>query len=173
MLLDIVTNHYRYENAKRIIIFNGICEAVMAMIMYLTFKFQPIKTFTNETAFLTVLQPAIWIFFASLIATVCSYFLNCYIFSKLYFSFDGKYLGLRCMISTAIGELVFSMIWTPIYFWGKLDIHSIQILVLNQYLFKVSFEFITLPITYLLIYLLGKFENPVEIKYKNFTPDVI
>jgi uncharacterized integral membrane protein (TIGR00697 family) len=173
MLLDIITNHYKYENAKKIILFNALCEAAMAALIYFTFKLHPNQSFNQEAEFIAVLQPTINIFFASLLATIISYFFNCYIFSKLYFSFEGKYLGLRCVISTAIGELVFSMIWTPIYFWGRLDIHSIQHLIINQYLFKVGFELVTLPITYLLIYLLAKYENPVNIKYKNFTPEII
>jgi uncharacterized integral membrane protein (TIGR00697 family) len=172
MLLDIITNHYRNENAKKIILFTVICEAIMTLIIYSTLQI-PTSSKLGSELFVVVLNPAVTIFFASIAATACSYFLNCYIFSKLYFSFAGRFLGLRCVISTALGELVFSMIWTPIYYWGKLDIALIKALVIDQYIFKVMFEIVTLPITYLLIYLLSKYEYPVAIKYKGTTHSII
>lgn len=172
MLLDIMTNHYRYENVKKIIYFNAICEFTMAAIIYLTFKI-PTTASSGDQMFVAVLEPAVGIFFASLAATACSYILNCYLFSKLYFSWNGRFLGIRCVLSTALGELVFSMIWTPIYFFGKLDINAIKILVIDQYLFKVIFEIVTLPITYTLVYFLVKYERPTEIKYKNIAKKLI
>ena len=83
--------------------------------------------------------------------------------------FNDELLWFRCILSTALGELVFSIIWSVIFFRGKLSQDMISSIVVNQYIFKVIFEIITLPITYLIVYFLNKFELKTKIKY-NFTP---
>ncbi len=170
MILDIVTNNYGFRNARKIIFFNLACEASMALIIQLTLTITPSSIFHYEQSYQKLMTPFITLFTASLTATVVAYLLNCYVFSKLYYSFKGKHLWLRCILATALGELIFSIIWTTIFFWKQIGLYSINILVINQYLFKVLFEIITLPITYLIVYLLNKYELHVDIEYKNFKP---
>jgi uncharacterized integral membrane protein (TIGR00697 family) len=170
MVLDIVTNNYGFKNARKIIFFNLLCEAILAFNIQTTLKITPSLLFQHEPAYQELMSPFIKLFTASLFATVVAYLLNCYIFSRLYYSFKGKHLWLRCILATALGELVFSIIWTVVFFWKQLSIDNMNVLVINQYLFKVLFEIITLPITYFAVYLLNKYELDVDIEYKNFKP---
>lgn len=170
MILDIVTNNYGFKNAKKIIFFNLLCEAIMTLIIQVTLNVKPSPLFNHEAACQELMSSFIKLFTASFSATIIAYLLNCYIFSKLYYSFKGKYLWLRCILATALGELIFSITWTMIFFWKELGLHNINTLVINQYLFKVLFEIITLPVTYLIVYLLNKYEIHVDIEYKNFKP---
>ncbi len=43
------------------------------------------------------------------------------------------------------------------------------ILVFNQYIFKILFEAITLPITYIITSLLDLYEEPYQIKFVDLT----
>ena len=40
-----------------------------------------------------------------------------------------------------------------------------MIIVIDQYVFKVFFEMITLPLTYVIVYFLNKHEVPLAINY--------
>ena len=170
MLLDIITNNYGYKNARKIILLTLSCETIFALLVFTGLIIIPSSMFKLETSYILIFTSYYDIFIASFIATIIAFTLNCYVFSKLYYSFNGKHLWLRCILSTALGELVFSIIWTFIFFKNKLSFDLINHIVLNQYLFKVLFEVATLPITYLIIYLLDKFELRTDIEYKGFTP---
>lgn len=170
MILDIVTNNYGFKNARKIIFINLLCEAVMAITIQLTVKIAPSPIFRHEHAFQEIMFSFIKLFVASMTATLAAYLLNCYVFSKLYYSFEGKLLWLRTIFATALGELVFSIIWTTIFFWKQLSITNIDLLVIYQYLFKIFFAIITLPITYIVVYLLDNHELHADIEYKNFKP---
>ncbi|MBY0379105.1 MAG: queuosine precursor transporter [Burkholderiales bacterium] len=164
LILDIVTNNYGLLNAKKLIFSLILCESVFSLIIYFTLHLTPF-TNSHELEYQLVTFPVIRLFFGSFFATICAYFLNCYIFSKLYTLYSGRKLWLRCILSTAAGEIVFSIIWTFIYFHGNLQFNEKLLLIADQYLFKVLFEIITLPITYIIVYFLSKYETPFDIKY--------
>ena len=168
MILDIVTNNYGLEKAKKMILYLLVCEAIFTLMMYITLKI-PTSSLQNETSYSLITNSVTRVYFGSFCATITAYLLNCYIFSKLYNLYFGQKLWLRCILSTAAGELIFSLVWTSIYFYDKLNNKEILILILDQYTFKILFEVVTLPITYLIVYILEKYEVPLEINYKDST----
>lgn len=107
---------------------------------------------------------------AGAVATLIAFYINCHIFSRLLFRFNGKYLWLRCITATASGEFIYSIISNTIFFINKLQASQIMELTYNNFGFKFMFEVVTLPLTYLLVYLLAKYEIPQVLKYKNFKP---
>lgn len=85
-------------------------------------------------------------------------------------SFKGKHLWLRCLVATTLGEIVFSLVSTPVLFYDILSINNIGVLIFHNYSFKLVFELITLPFIYIMVYLLNKYENNNYIGYINFEP---
>ena len=162
------TGNELLEKAKSMIFYLLICEALFSFIIYFTLRITPESTI-NEESFKLVTEAVIRLFYGSFIATIIVYLLNCYIFSRLYNFYSGQKLWLRCVLSTAAGELVFSFIWTFIYFFGKMNNADKLNLVIDQYTFKILFEIVTLPITYLIVYILDQYEIPLEIKFKDTT----
>ncbi len=170
MLLDIVTNQYGSRRTKTLIYYYLICKALMSLILYFTMQLHTAQEFHDESSYTTVIDMVLRSFIASSFGTLVSFFLNCYIFSKLYISFAGKHLWLRCLVATTLGEIVFSLVSTPILFHNKLSLDSIIHLIFHNYMFKILFEIITLPIIYLVIYILSKVEVKCNIQYLDFTP---
>ncbi|MBP9742506.1 MAG: queuosine precursor transporter [Burkholderiales bacterium] len=167
-ILDIVTNNYGLANARKMIFSLLLCEAIFSFIIYFTLKLTPVSP-QYEASFKLVTQAVIRLFFGSFTATIVAYFLNCYIFSKLYIFYSGKKLWFRCILSTAAGELVFSVVWTFIYFYGRMNNEDKLLLVMDQYIFKVLFEIASIPVTYLIVELLDRYEVPREIKFIDST----
>jgi uncharacterized integral membrane protein (TIGR00697 family) len=170
VLLDIATNQYGYIRVKKIIMLVLICKVIMALFLYSMMQIRPATSFHYESSYQIVILMMFRAFWASFWGTLVSFYLNCYIFSKLYVSFYGRMLWLRCLVATTMGEIVFSLVSTPILFWGKLDIHHIFLLIFHNYGFKLIFEFASLPVIYLLVYLLNKYEMAFQISYSGFNP---
>ena len=60
----------------------------------------------------------------------------------------GKFLFLRTIGSTLIGELLDSFVFVAIAFFGLYDIKVLLIMALSNYAFKTAIEIVFTPITY-------------------------
>ena len=82
----------------------------------------------------------------------------------------GKYLALRTITSTLVGEGLDTVLFVPIVFIGVLNLKSIFFLILNTYILKVSLEVILTPITYKVVEIIKSKENvdtfDNEVQYK-------
>ena len=64
---------------------------------------------------------------------------------------NGKHLWSRTVGSTIIGEGVDSFFFYTIGFFGTLPFSAFIILILSAYFFKVAYEIIATPLTYLIV----------------------
>ena len=79
--------------------------------------------------------------------------------SKIKVKTKGKYLGLRTITSTLVGEGLDTLLFIPIAFWGNLDMIEILNLMIDVYVLKVTLEIILTPITYKVIGFIKKKED--------------
>lgn len=170
MLLDIALNQYGYRCCKQIIYNLLICKTFFVLILYFILQLKTNEKFIYESSYQLVFNAMLKTFLSSMIGTICAFFLNCVVFSKMYISFNGKYLWLRCLISTTLGEIVFSLVSTPILFFGKLNLYDIFLLMFHNYSFKIIFELFSLPVIYLVLFILEKYEIKQDITYNGFYP---
>ena len=100
----------------------------------------------NATAFTTLLSTTPRLFIARLISYMLGNILN----SKVLVKLKDKYYNLlfvRCIVSTAIGETVDSIIFISISFIGVLPNNVILTMICCQIVFKVIYELIAYPLT--------------------------
>lgn len=81
---------------------------------------------------------------------------------------NGKQLWLRCICATSLSELIYSLIFDLLYFFHQLTIEQILGIVLSNYGVKLVFEFLSLPLTYLFVALLNKYDNTPQ----SISPDL-
>jgi uncharacterized PurR-regulated membrane protein YhhQ (DUF165 family) len=167
-LLDVFTNQYGLENSKRLILGIILSEIFLALVLGISVKTKPISNTIAELYYQNQLNTVSRGLYSGAIATFIAFYINCNIFSKMLFYFNGKYLWLRCIVATSVGELIFSSISNIIFYLHKINAHEMIAITLNNFSFKFTFEIITLPITYLLAYLLSKYETAPPIKFVNF-----
>lgn len=159
MLLNIFTNQYGTINLKRLIIAVVVCRLFLALGFYimsnniaaLGLQYSQLDEFNSITHALL----------AGTVASIIGFFITGIIFNKLYTYYNGKHLWLRCIVATAIGEFIYSLVSNTIFFIHNLNLHSILMLSFNNYGFKLIFEIVTLPLTYLLVYIITKSDNQV------------
>jgi uncharacterized integral membrane protein (TIGR00697 family) len=84
---------------------------------------------------------------------------------------DGKYLWMRTIGSTIVGEGVDSLVFYPVAFLGIWSKDLVISVMMTNYLIKVGWEAVITPFTYLVVNFLKRAENEDYYDRKtNFTP---
>lgn len=95
--------------------------------------------------------------------SICGYFTGSYsnaaILSKMKVLTQGKYLWMRTIGSTIVGELLDSVIFVLIAFAGAYPARVLIIMAFSNYLFKTTIEIVFTPITYMVIAFFKKYEQ--------------
>ncbi len=96
---------------------------------------------------------------ASFIAYLVGEFLNSYVMARLKVRTQGRYLWLRTISSTILGEGADSAIFLTVAFAGILPGPGLLTAILSQWFFKVAYEVLVTPLTYLIVNTLKRAEN--------------
>lgn len=86
---------------------------------------------------------------------------NNFVFSKLKHLCNGRYLALRCLISTVIGQFLYSLIWISLFFNSKLQTPALINYIIDNYAFKLVYSLsVCIPCTILAVkYLKSKLDE--------------
>lgn len=156
---DVFTEVYGFRNARTIIWLGFGCSFFAVMIYLITIALPHPGYWENQEAFATVLGTTPRVAAASFAGYLFGEFSNSIVLSKLKVATKGKNLWIRTILSTVIGEGLDSVIFITIAFWGMMDNSVVLQMILFQYLFKVSYEVIFTPVTYLVVKLVKKAEG--------------
>ena len=108
---------------------------------------------------------------ASMLAFWSGSFANGFVLAKLKIKTQGRFLWLRTIGSTAIGELVDSSLFYALAFYGIWPIQEVIQVALVQYILKTSWEILATPLTYWVVGSLKRKENLDHYDiHTNFTP---
>lgn len=165
---DILTEVYGYGNARRVIWTGFFCNllAVAAIWVAGLLPAAPFWTAgafksaeTAQQAYSAILGFAPRLLVASFIAYLLGEFLNSFVMAKLKLRTQGRFLWLRTITSTLVGEGADSAVFISVAFWGILAPGSMVTSILSQWLFKVVYEVLATPLTYLIVNALKRSEN--------------
>ncbi len=158
---DVLSEVYGFK-ATRKAIFTGFGLSILASLTFLLVQFSPPATdWPNQTAFETILGFVPQIVLASISGYLVGQLLNSYVLVKIKEKTKEKYLWLRLIGSTAVGELADTIVFCTIAFYGIITgVDFIKYVVIG-YLYKTLLEVLLLPITYKVI----KFVKKKELSY--------
>ena len=124
-----------------------------------------------QRAYNAILGFAPRLLLASFVAYLFGEFLNSFVLAKLKVRTQGRYLWVRTIGSTLIGQGVDSFLFITIAFYGILPTSILFTAILSQWIFKSLFEALATPFTYLVVGALKKSEG-VDIydEGTNFSP---
>lgn len=159
ILADIYTEVYGFGRAKQVIWMGFICN-FFAVITYVIMVDLPYPvSWIDQDAYAVVFGLTPRVLAASFIAYLFGEFSNAVILSRLKVITKGKKLWLRTILSTMVGQGLDSVIFITISFMGIISIGHIVTMILYQYLFKLIFEVVFTPLTYLIAGKLKKAEG--------------
>lgn len=99
------------------------------------------------------------IILGSLVAYFAGEFSNAYIMARLKVRTQGRWLWVRTIASTLVGELVDTVLFVCIAFLGVWSLDLVASIILSNYLFKTAVEVAATPLTYRLVGFLKRAEG--------------
>jgi len=162
---DVLVEVYGFKQSRRVI-WTGFAMLTLSAILFAIIRAMPGESnwqaSVGQTAYESVLggMSSGGIVLASLLAYLAGEFSNSVIMAMMKVATKGKWLWLRTIGSTIVGEGVDTFIF--VWFASLAGVFQWQIfssLVLTNYLFKVGVEVIFTPITYQVVRWLKKAEN--------------
>jgi uncharacterized integral membrane protein (TIGR00697 family) len=169
---DILTEVYGYGRDRRVV-WAGFAALAFASVMSAVVVHLPPSAASRATqaSVEAIFGNTPRIVAASITAFLCGTFVNSYVLAKMKIWTQGRWLWTRIVGSTVCGELVDSLIFYFVAFYGRMPQTQLIALMFTQYALKSGWEIFAAPVTYRIVSFLKKAEN--EDYYDtntNFTP---
>lgn len=158
---DILTEVYGYARSRRVI-WAGFVALVFASLMSFVVTALPAaKTMSAEQqqAISLIFGQVPRIVLASLLAFWIGEFVNSFVLAKMKLLSAGKFLWMRTIGSTVMGEIADTLIFYPIAFFGIWSNEQLIGVMIGNYFIKVLWEVLATPFTYLIVGFLKKAEH--------------
>lgn len=162
---DVLTEVYGFKRSRRVIWTGFACLGLSSLILWLV-RIMPgeaaWQSYAGQQAYESILggMSTGGIVIASLLAYLAGEFTNSVVLAKMKVATKGKWLWMRTIGSTLVGEGVDSVIFIFIATLAGVFPWAIFVsLVLTNYLFKCSIEALMTPLTYRVVNALKKAEN--------------
>ncbi len=162
---DILTEVYGYAASRRVIWTGFVSALLMSLVFIIVGKLPAASGWANQEAYDTILGLTPRLVVASLIAYFSGEFSNSYTLAKMKVATKGRWLWTRTIGSTIIGEGVDSSLFVVIAFAGVLPWPLVWSVIVSNYLFKVGFEAIATPLTYMIV---GRLKNRESIDFYDY-----
>ena len=156
---DIFVEVYGYSASRRAIWIGFFSAALLAVMAQITTSLPAAPEFKNQEAFEQVFGFVPRVLAASLVAYWCGEFTNAFVMSKMKLVTKGKLLWTRTIGSTVVGQLVDTVVVITIVFIGIHEFRTMLNLMFTGYVFKVSYEALATPVTYLIVNRLKRAEG--------------
>ena len=159
ILGDVFTEVYGFRKT-RLVIWGGFAANLLMSLIFLAAVALPAPSFFKDReAYAKVLGMTPRIVLASLMAYLAGEFANSIVLSLLKKTTKGKLLWLRTIGSTMAGQALDTALFIAIGFFGSVPVAVLLNMMLAQYLFKVGYEVLFTPLTYLAVRGVKKHEN--------------
>jgi uncharacterized integral membrane protein (TIGR00697 family) len=177
---DILTEVYGYARARQVIWIGFFCNLLAVLAIWLAgalpgADFWSAGVYSSpadaQQAYQAILGFTPRLLVASFVAYLVGEFINAFVLAKLKVRTQGRMLWLRTIGSTIFGEGADSAIFITIAFFGLIPNDGLVTAILSQWGFKVAYETLATPLTYLVVNWLKKVEQQDFYDEKtNFTP---
>ncbi|RDI95956.1 VUT family protein [Meiothermus sp. QL-1] len=159
---DILTEVYGYRRARRVIWTGFFLLLLTTLTLGLVSALPaPDDAFSQNSAeaFSTLLGLVPRIALASLVAYWVGEFANSYILARLKVATQGRWLALRTIGSTLVGQGLDTAIFLLVAFYGVWEPQLLWTVFVSNYVFKVGVEVLFTPLTYAVVGFLKRAEG--------------
>jgi queuosine precursor transporter len=172
---DILTEVYGYRRSRRVIWMGFFATALMGFFVWLTGVLPGEalwQSTVGQSAYNAVLGGISGLVVASLAAYFAGEFSNSYVLAKMKIATKGRWLWMRTIGSTLVGEAVDSTIFFLIAtLLGVFPAEIMVSLIVTNYILKVGIEVLFTPVTLMVVNALKKAENEDHYDYNtDFNP---
>ena len=151
VLGDVLTEVWGYAAARRVIWLGFACNAVMVLAIWLGGELPAAPFGASQYAYDEVLGLAPRILAASFVAYLVGEFANAFVLAKLKIATGGRWLWVRTIGSTVVGQALDSAVFVTLAFAGSMPGPALAGVVVGQWIFKVVYEAAGTPIVYAVV----------------------
>jgi len=148
---DVLTEVYGYRQSRRVIWLGFSATLLMSLILIVVGLLPAAVGWENQIAYEKILGLTPRLVLASLVAYLVGEFTNSFILAKIKVATKGRWLWLRTISSTLVGELLDSAIFVGLAFGGILAGPLLGAVIISNYIFKTVVEIVFTPFTYRLV----------------------
>jgi len=177
---DVLTEVYGYARARQVIWIGFFCNLLAVVAIWISIKLPPAPFWSAgvfgspeaaQQAYEAILGFAPRLLAASFIAYLFGEFLNSYVLARMKIATNGRYLWMRTIGSTLVGQLADTGIFVLLAFFGTIPIQELWKLIVSQWLIKSAYEAAATPLTYVVVGYLKRAENEDHYDRRtNFNP---
>jgi uncharacterized integral membrane protein (TIGR00697 family) len=156
---DVLTEVYGYKQARKVIWLGFFCNLIAVVAIWLGLILPAASFWDGEEAYSRILGYTPRLLLASFIAYLVGEFANSFILAKMKIATQGRWLWMRTIGSTLVGQGFDSIVFITLAFLGIMPLGALLITIVTQWLVKSTYEAIATPLTYLIVGFLKKKEG--------------
>lgn len=171
ILADVLTEVWGYAAARRVIWLGFVANALMVAAIWIGGELPPAPVWLAQAAYQEILGQTPRILVASFSAYLAGEFANAFVLAKLKVATGGRWLWLRTIGSTVVGQGLDSAVFITLAFAGTVAAPALLTIVVSQWLVKVGYEAAATPLTYAAVAWLKRREGVDPFDYEtDFNP---
>lgn len=161
ILSDLFSEVYGYKWSRATCYFGFLANLFAVIVFELVIATPAPDHWTNQAAYQAVLGNTPRVLFASMLAFIIGDFVNDRVFKafKDKHPTDHKGFGFRAILSSFCGELIDSLIFLPLAFWGLMPVEALVGMTITQVFIKTGYELVILPLTHVIVKKVSAYES--------------
>lgn len=156
---DVLTEVYGYGSARRVIWLGFSCNLLVVVVLWLGKAMPPAAIWDGQEAYERILGYAPRLLLASFLAYLVGEFCNAFLMAKMKIATKGRWLWMRTIGSTLVGQGVDSLIFITVAFGGAIPAGALASAITTQWLIKSVYEVAATPLTYAAVRFLKRHEG--------------
>ena len=148
---DVLTEVWGYAAARRVIWLGFACNLLMVVAIWAGGEIPPAPVWSGQEAYRQILGQTPRILVASFVAYLAGEFANAYVLARVKILTRGRWLWVRTIGSTLVGQAFDSAIFIGLAFAGTVPLGVLAGIVVAQWAAKVVYEAAATPLTYLAV----------------------
>jgi uncharacterized integral membrane protein (TIGR00697 family) len=156
---DVLTEVYGYSRARRVIWLGFFCNFITVAAIWIGQILPAASFWDGQEAYKRILGFTPRILASSFLAYLVGEFANSFVLAKLKISTKGRWLWLRTIGSTLVGQGLDSLIFITLAFVGTIPPSALLLAIVTQWLAKSIYEAAATPVTYAVVNFLKRKEK--------------
>jgi len=156
---DVLTEVYGYRQARKVIWLGFLCNVLVVVAIWIAQVLPAASFWDGQKAYERILGYTPRILAASFLAYLVGEFANSFVLAKMKIATQGRWLWMRTIGSTLVGQWLDSVVFIALAFAGTIPVHALTLAIVTQWLAKSAYEAVATPFTYLVVNFLKRKEG--------------
>ena len=148
---DVLTEVYGYGRTRKVIWLGFLCNLVVVAAVWAGQILPAAPFWDGQGAYERILGYTPRLLLASFLAYLAGEFANAYVLARMKIATKGRWLWLRTIGSTVVGQGLDSLVFITAAFAGVIPAKALAATVVVQWLAKTAYEAAATPLTYVVV----------------------